>query len=208
MTASTCNDSNHATGSADYDTKISIFCADCEDMTCVAGQDDGSGCAGFSTNLSWASQAGATYLILVHSFNGQVGNFELAILDDGVPIVADVVCEVYIEVDIDIKPWSDPNSINLKSKGVISVAILTTEDFDATTVDPLSAEFGPNGAVEACGKGHIEDVDDDGDLDLLLHFNKQEADIACGDIEAVLTGETFDGMEIEGFDSVNIVRCN
>ena len=45
-------------------------------------------------------------------------------------------------VEIDIKPGSDPNSINLRSKGVIPVAILTTEDFDATTVDPLSVEFG------------------------------------------------------------------
>jgi hypothetical protein len=111
-------------------------------------------------------------------------------------------------VDIDIKPWSDPNSINLKSRGVIPVAILTTDDFDATTVDPLSVEFGPNSAVEADGMGHIEDVDGDGDLDLVLHFNNQETGIACGDIEAVLTGETFDGQEIEGFDSVNIVRCN
>ena len=112
-----------------------------------------------------------------------------------------------LDVDIDIKPWSDPNSINLKSKGIISVAILTTDAFDATTVDPLSAAFGPASAVEAHGMGHIEDVDDDGDLDLLLHFNKQEADIACGDITAVLTGETFDGVPIEGFDAVNIVRC-
>ena len=113
-----------------------------------------------------------------------------------------------LDVDIDIKPWSDPNSINLKSKGLIPVAILTTDVFDATTVDPLSVAFGPNSAVEAHGMGHIEDVDDDGDLDLLLHFNKQEADIACGDITAVLSGETFDGVPIEGFDAVNIVRCN
>ncbi len=121
---------------------------------------------------------------------------------------AGVAFAVVVEVDIDIKPWSDPNSINLKSKGVISVAILTTDVFDATTVDPLSAAFGPNSAVEAHGEGHYEDVDLDGDLDLLLHFNNQETGIACGDIEAVLTGETFDGTAIEGFDSVNIVRCN
>ena len=44
------------------------------------------------------------------------------------------------------KPGSYPNSIDLISKGVIPVAILTTEDFDATTVDFLSVKFGPDKA--------------------------------------------------------------
>ena len=43
------------------------------------------------------------------------------------------------KVTIDIKPGSDPNSINLGSAGVIPVAILSSEAFDATTVDPLMA---------------------------------------------------------------------
>ena len=50
---------------------------------------------------------------------------------------------VKVQVDIAIKPGSDPNSINPNQKGVIAVAILTTEDFDATTVDPLSVNVGP-----------------------------------------------------------------
>jgi hypothetical protein len=41
-----------------------------------------------------------------------------------------------VAVPIDIKPGSFPNSINPQSKGVIPVAILTTDTFDATTVDP------------------------------------------------------------------------
>jgi len=52
-------------------------------------------------------------------------------------------------VSCDIKPGSDPNSINPKSKGVIPVAILTTPDFDASTVDPTSVMFGPGEAGEA-----------------------------------------------------------
>jgi len=56
------------------------------------------------------------------------------------------------EVDIDIKPGGDPNSINLRSKRVIPVAILTTDTFDASTVDPLSVKFGPGEATEAHGK--------------------------------------------------------
>ncbi len=44
-------------------------------------------------------------------------------------------------VDIDIKPGGDPNSINLNSRGVIPVAILSTETFDATTLDPSTIVF-------------------------------------------------------------------
>jgi hypothetical protein len=41
-----------------------------------------------------------------------------------------------IQVSIDIKPGSDPNSINCKNEnGIIPVAILTTNEFDAVTVD-------------------------------------------------------------------------
>ena len=106
------------------------------------------------------------------------------------------------EIPLDIKPGSDTNSINPKSRGVIPVAILSTNDFDATSVDPLSVEFGPAGGMESHGRGHIEDVDGDGDLDLLLHFRTQETGIAPGSTEACLTGETLDGTTIQGCDAV------
>ena len=108
-----------------------------------------------------------------------------------------------VDVDIDIKPGSFPNSINVDSKGVIPVAILTTESFDATTVDPPTVEFGPNGAPPI--RWAVEDVDSDGDLDLILHFKNQETGIAAGDTEATLTGALFDGTPIIGVDSVRIV---
>ena len=110
-----------------------------------------------------------------------------------------------IAVDIDIKPATSPNDINLKSKGLISVAILSTPDFDATSVDPLSVQFGPDGATERHGKGHIVDVDGDGDLDLQLHFRTPETGIAPGDTEASLTGQTFSGQPIAGCDTIRIV---
>ena len=90
---------------------------------------------------------------------------------------------------------------------MIPVVILTTDDFDATTVDPQSVVLGPGAATESHGRGHIEDVENDGDLDLVLHFNTQHTGILCGDTFAFLTGETFDGQLIQGSDSINTVGC-
>jgi hypothetical protein len=53
----------------------------------------------------------------------------------------------------------------------------------------------------------LEDVDGEGDIDMILHFNTQATGIQCGDTSASLTGETFDGQAIEGSDSVNAVGC-
>lgn len=111
-------------------------------------------------------------------------------------------------VIIDIKPGSDSNPINPKSKGVTSVAILSTPTFDATTIDPLSVKFGPNEATEVHGRGHIEDVNGDGRLDLVLHFDAQDTGIQCGDTSASLTGETINGQAIAGSDSIQTVGCS
>ncbi|MCK5509273.1 MAG: right-handed parallel beta-helix repeat-containing protein [Desulfobacterales bacterium] len=107
----------------------------------------------------------------------------------------------FIEIKIDIKPGSYPNSICLKSKGKVPVAILTTDDFDACDVDPVSCEFA--GAYPLRWK--MEDVDNDGDHDMLFHFKTQELDLTKDSTEATLEGETYDGVQITGTDSVNIV---
>ena len=105
------------------------------------------------------------------------------------------------------------------------MAIHTTEDFDALTVDPLSVMLngcGPpvNFDVYDCDElpnplyGDPDYPDEpemigDGDIDLVLYFDTQAlAENGClqpGDTEALLTGETFDGVPIEGVGDVNIV---
>lgn len=110
-------------------------------------------------------------------------------------------------VIVDIKPGSGSNRVNLKSKGVISVAVLTTSTFDATTIDPLSVRFGPNGATAVQGRRHLADANGDGKLDLILHFDIQDTGIQCGDIFAYLTGETIGGQAITGFDLILTIGC-
>jgi hypothetical protein len=106
-----------------------------------------------------------------------------------------------LEVEIDIKPGSDPNSINLKSRGVVPVAVLTTDDFDATTVDPDTVLFAGASPL----RWTFEDVDGDGDIDLLFHFKTLELTLDQDSTEATLTGATHGGTSIQGMDAVNIV---
>ena len=122
--------------------------------------------------------------------------------------------EIELVIVIDIKPGSDPNGLNPRSRGNVPVAILTTSvadgdavDFDAWDVDPSTLAFGPNGAGIVHGQGHAEDVDGDGDLDMVVHFDIQETGIACGDTEATLTGQTFGGQPFTGTDAVKTTGC-
>jgi len=109
-----------------------------------------------------------------------------------------------IKIVIDIKPGSDPNGLNPNNKGVVPVAIVTTEGFDASTVDHCTVRFGPDLAApthKGCC-GHMEDYDGDGDLDAIYHFKTQETGIEMGDTEATLIGKTIDGLDFVGTDSV------
>jgi hypothetical protein len=88
---------------------------------------------------------------------------------------------------IDIKPGCDENPINPKSRGVVPVAVLYTKfESDGKTVvfDPTERavryRFGAPEAVESGGgarpvhDGHVEDVNNDGHDDLVLHFPMDE----------------------------------
>jgi len=104
---------------------------------------------------------------------------------------------------VDIKPGSDVNPINPRSRGVIPVAILGSETFDAAEVGVSTLAFGPDGAPLADeSRVHLVDVNGDGFTDLLAHFRTQETGIASGDEEACLTGETLDGTPFEGCDDI------
>jgi hypothetical protein len=112
-----------------------------------------------------------------------------------------------LEVALDVKPGSDENPIDPQSRGVIPVAILTRGDFSAVDADPASVRFGPTGSEAAASHWAFEDVDGDGAMDQILHFETQETGIVCGDTTVRLTGRTFHGHFIQGSDQIVTVAC-
>ena len=95
---------------------------------------------------------------------------------------------------------------------MIPVAIFSSEDFNATQVDPDTVLLAGAGAeVQIQGKGNEfmsqkEDIDGDGTIDLILHIGTANLDPdAIQDGYVVLTGTTYDGQAIEGWDEVTIV---
>jgi PKD repeat protein len=119
-----------------------------------------------------------------------------------------------IDVEIDIKPGSYPNSINLGSNGVVPVAFLTDGGFDAATIDPSTITLAGHdfsGLVRMRGKGgqtplaSLEDVDADGDLDLVVQLETENLTLEPTDTICVLGALTFDGWVVQGEDTVRIV---
>ena len=87
------------------------------------------------------------------------------------------------------------------------MAILGSESFDATTVDPTTV-FLSGAAVKLAGMSLLcseEHVSDDDYLDLMCHVETAEFMIEPGQATATLTAETFHGTPIEGTDSIRIV---
>jgi hypothetical protein len=143
-------------------------------------------------------------------------------------VIIDVVpCHVYV----DIKPGSCPNPLNKKSKGVLPVAVLGTEDFDVTTIDPATIELTREGRGVAPLRWSYEDVatpfegelcdchdlNGDGYMDLTLKFDTQElveklalCDFGDGEeIPLTITGnlkEEEGGTPIKGEDCIRVLE--
>ncbi|MDA0769234.1 MAG: DUF11 domain-containing protein [Chloroflexi bacterium] len=123
------------------------------------------------------------------------------------------VVEVTTEMQIDIRPGSDRNPLNLRSRGMLPVAIMGATNFDVNDIDLSTIRFGVDGdntMPQHRRVGHIKDINSDGIDDMVLHFRTQalgiSRDTERGDIVTLfLTGELNDGTEFDGEDTVTIV---
>lgn len=136
---------------------------------------------------------------------------------------------VKIKVPVDIKPGSCPNPLNVKSRGVLPVAILGTDTFDVTQVDITTIELEGVKPIHSSledvatpfepfiGKNEASDCNSDGPdgfLDLTLKFDTQEivaalGSVTDGEVRALtLTAKLkpeFGGRSIIGEDVVVIL---
>ncbi len=138
------------------------------------------------------------------------GSDQIQRVDDGIGPSGLPCFRGVVEVDIDIKPGSDPNSINQGSSGVIPIAILSTANFDAPAeINPDTISLA-GARVKMVGKSnkllcHSEDVNADGLADLVCKVETAQFMIEIGDSVAVLEADTFGGTPVRGEDSIKIV---
>jgi hypothetical protein len=154
--------------------------------------------------------------------DGTALNAFYAIWDDSDAAIIVIEVPTVTSVAVDIKPGACPNPVNVKSKGVLPVAILGTEEFDVSTIDPASVRLND---VEPI-RSSLEDVaapltdpnececttnGPDGFIDLTLKFKTQDIVESLGEVKTddiltlPLTGVLYDGTPMEGEDCIVIV---
>jgi hypothetical protein len=127
---------------------------------------------------------------------------------DAATLVVEVSGDSTRAIDIDVKPGTMPNSINRASRGLVTVAVLSSTEFDAASLDPASLTFGRSGDEPSLARCNPlpEDMNGDGLADVVCHFATQAAGFLSTDTEGVLKGRTVDGWQVRGSDSVRIVK--
>ncbi|HBS28915.1 MAG TPA: hypothetical protein DEB06_05580 [Phycisphaerales bacterium] len=83
MTASLCSTS------VPFDTKMNVYCGSCDDLVCIAQNDDD--CFP-QARVEWCSEPGRVYYIMVHGFNGSVGEAFILAFSDGEPCSPPPAC--------------------------------------------------------------------------------------------------------------------
>jgi hypothetical protein len=87
--------------------------------------------------------------------------------------------------------------------GVTPVVLWTTDTFDAATVDHATVTLGEAHETHVDRKTgtprrHVEDVDGDGDMDLVFHFELDETGLPCDAESMPFNGRTYDGRAVTG----------
>ena len=133
------------------------------------------------------------------------------ILEVGGAVVPIEPGEALLQVDIDIKPGSDPNCFNINGKGVIPVAVLGSPTFDVEDINRDSLSFGgllvriQGNELPSCG---LKDTNADGFDDLVCHFeDKTSSNWTVANGTATLSGKLSGegGLLFSGTDPICIV---
>lgn len=172
-------------------------------------------------------------LLTIHvtALPGAVLNNQTTIDSTEEPTAAEEITDICpVPVYVDIKPGGCPTPINVGSKGVLPVAVLGTNDFDVTTIDPGSITLAGVSPlrwsledaatpyeinIEECNINDCHELTGDDYLDLTLKFDSQEIYAAIGEVydrECLileLTGKlktAYGALPIKGGDVVSILK--
>lgn len=108
------------------------------------------------------------------------------------------VVEATVPLRVDIEVRGRPCG---PGKGVVPVVLWTTDTFDAASVDHASVTLGQARETHVDRRSgvprrHVEDVDGDGDLDLVFHFRSDEIGMSCASDVVPFNGRTYDGRPV------------
>mgnify|MGYP000645620397 CR=1 FL=1 len=203
-------------GVRSVDTVIAIFDRDAKMLRMnddASSTDEGSASRADSRLDNFRLPASGYYVVGVSNYpryftnGGGVTNPSRFKNGDYKLIVSGVTPQVQ-QINIEIKPGNDGLApINPRSNGKIPVALLSSTGFDAMNVDTQSLSFGATGAepsLSHCGRNG-EDVNGDGRLDLVCHFENQKAGFAKGDLEGIVQGRMKYGTRFEGRSLLKVV---
>ena len=176
----------------------------------------GPGEGDWSWSLPTVASASGTHLVTITATDADgavsTASFEL------------VCIPTVVNVDINVRPGTDRNRINLnsvsdkgqnQSNNLVPVVIYSVPGFDARSIKLSTVEFAGAHIVRHA----YRDVDGDGDRDLIAYFRLSETDLYTRYVDSLrsnssrsylrefdvtLSGQTRDGMRFEGHDVVQV----
>lgn len=167
------------------------------------------------------TNAGTGVQTITLSGIGPIGFIYFNSIGDGAGADIDNLC-IENAVAVDIKPTSCPNPLNVKSRGLIPVAILGAQGLDVTQISWATLEdVAPvKMAYEDVATPVARDADrcecttagPDGYMDLVLHFDTQDIVNALGTVQDGMVlplrieGALLDGTMLGGSDCVRIIK--
>jgi len=115
-----------------------------------------------------------------------------------------------VEVQVDIKPGSDPSCFNNDGNGVIPVAILGSDTFDVYNVNVTTVSMeGLSVAMKGKANKYLasyEDVNYDGYLDLVVKIEDVDGYFTKGSGYATITGMLTDGTPFFGVGDICVTQ--
>ena len=126
--------------------------------------------------------------------------------------------DVGIHVNVDVKPQSCPNAVNVNAQGVLPVAILGTPGFDVTQIDIGAFPEGWKIAFEDVATPHEPDTSDPDAFDCIVEGPDGFTDLVikmdfipfCAPDGTVILfgidGNLQDGTLFSGYDVIKIIN--